>query len=77
MPSGSYTDGQTKAVACDSSRQSSARGSTRSIQTIPSRRVWSRRTPSETSAMISGVSGAPAQSTTWVLGGSSSTARSR
>ena len=58
MPSGSYTDGQTKAVACESSWHSSVLGSTRSIQTMPSRRCWRLRTPSETSAMISGVSGA-------------------
>ena len=75
MPSGSYTDGQTNTVACDSSCTTSALGSISRIHTTPGRRARRTLTSSSASAPISGVSGAPAQSTSWP--GRSAAARSR
>ena len=75
MPSGSYTEGQTNTVACDSSGTTSLRGSMSEIHTTPSRRSRSSATSCSVSAAISGVSGAPAHSTS--CPGRSAAARSR
>ena len=68
--------GEDRAMA-DSSATTSSRGSMSGIQTTPSRCARSSFMSPSTSARISGVSGAPAQSTSWTSGGSCAHARSR
>ncbi len=75
IPSGSYTEGQTNVVAALRIVHSSWRDSIRSIQTTPSRVSWRVRTRPSTSAMICGVSGAPAHRMTCTSAGSLSAAR--
>ena len=67
MPSGSYTDGHTNTVACDSSGTTSRRASISWIQTTPVRVRLRSSTVAAVSAAISLVSGAPAQSTSWIV----------
>src|SRR6185312_1292828 len=77
IPSGSYTDGQTNSVACVSSCTTSGRGSISEIQTTPVRVSPSDSTAAAVAAPISGVSGAPAQSTSCASGTKSRAAASR
>ncbi len=77
MPSGSYTEGQTNRAACVRSWITSGRGSILGIQNTPSRTRLSSPNSSRNSWSISGVSGAPAHSTTCAAGSMSRTARSR
>jgi hypothetical protein len=76
IPSGSYTEGQQKTVACESSWMTSFFGSISRIQTTPSRDSRKEDTSPETSASSSGVSGAPAASTSCAYGTSEAAARS-
>ena len=77
MPSGSYTDGQANTVACDSTWRTWARGSICSIQITFPRVSRTRAKASPICWAISGVSGAPASSTSWVSGSRCSAARTR
>jgi len=75
MPSGSYTDGQAKAVACESSWMTSGLGSISGIQTTPVRDACRPDTSDVTSSRSSAVSAAPAQSTSCAAGSSIAAAR--
>ncbi len=77
MPIGSYTDGHTNTVAWVRIWTTSALGSISEIQTTPALLSRSPSTSPATSAAISGVSGAPAQSTSWASGAKDRAARSR
>ena len=69
MPSGSYTDGQTKTVAAERISRILPIGSISRTQNTPVRaRGQLLRPPRPTSAAISGVSGAPAHSTSCTSG---------
>ncbi len=68
MPSGSYTDGQTKTSAAERISRICSVGSISCTQNTPSRGSASSATASAISAAISGVSGAPAHSTSWMSG---------
>ena len=68
MPSGSYTDGQTNTVDADSTCLTSGRVSMPSNQNTPGRGACSSAIAAAVSAAISGVSGAPAHSTSWTPG---------
>jgi hypothetical protein len=76
MPSGSYTEGHANTVACVSSWMISRRGSMSGIQITPSRDACKPETSEDTSASSSGVSAAPAQSTSCADGSSRAAARS-
>jgi hypothetical protein len=76
IPRGSYTDGQANAVACVSSWTISRRGSMSGIQITPSRAFRSPATSDDTSSSSSGVSAAPAHSTSCANGSSEAAARS-
>ena len=75
MPSGSYTDGQTKTSAFVSSWITSGLGSISGIQITPDRDSCSPATSDDTSAPSSAVSAAPAQSTSCADGSSAAAAR--
>ena len=68
IPSGSYSDGQAKTVACDSSWMTSRLGSISGSQITPDRVARNPATSPVTSAARSAVSGWPAQSTSWAAG---------
>ena len=68
MPSGSYTDGHTKTVAAERISRILPIGSISRTQNTPVRAAASSCTAAVTSAAISGVSGAPAQSTNCTSG---------
>ena len=76
MPSGSYTDGQANSVECDSSWMTSRLLSIPDSQMTPERVLRSSSTSPATSAPSSGVSGAPAHSTSWTSGSRWAAARS-
>jgi hypothetical protein len=76
MPSGSYTDGQANTVACDSNWTTSCLGSISGIQMTPVRDACRPATSDVTSSRNSGVSAAPAQSTSCAAGSSIAAARS-
>jgi hypothetical protein len=76
MPSGSYTDGQANTVARASSWMISGLGSISGIQNTPVRDACSPDTSDDTSSSSSGVSAAPAHSTSCAAGSSMALARS-
>ena len=77
MPNGSYTDGHTKTVAAESISRIFPMGSMSLTQNTPERSRASSATPADTSAAISGVSGAPAHSTNCTSGPKRCAAASR
>ena len=76
MPSGSYTDGQTKMSAFVSNWMISGLGSISGIHSTPDLVACRAATRSATSAPSSAVSAAPAQSTSWASGSIADAARS-
>ncbi len=76
MPSGSYSEGQANTVACVSSWITARLGSISGIQMTPDRAARRSATRLSTSAASSGVSGCPAQSTSWAAGSMAAAARS-
>ena len=76
MPSGSYTDGHTNARAWVSNWITDGLGSISGIQNTPDRAFPQPLDEGDTSAASSGVSGAPAHSTSCTDGSSAAAARS-
>ncbi len=76
IPNGSYSDGQANAVACDSNWMTSRLASMPDSQITPDLVSWRCSTSAVTSAASSGVSGWPAQITSWAPGSRALAARS-